>query len=233
MKGCVAFLLLALPLFSYASDGDDLYKRGLDFYQDHKFLLATGSFRKALDEGRKDALVYLYLGNCYVQQGDFDRALDSFSQGLLAGGENDLQATLYHNIGYAYYARKDWSNSIDYFRKAYSLLPTLLQARWYSGMACYQLRDRDGTIVEWEAYLSAETNGPQSDNIRKALAVLKATNFAFPNPEATNAVAAASSSNTNRKSVPDSLINIEGLLDQTRPSDKGKVSDDTSEGIEK
>lgn len=232
MKSMLLGFLLFLPLLTFGAPSEDLFRKGLDFYQDRKFLLAVGSFRKAVEEGRKDALVFLYLGNCYVQQGEFDRALDTYSQGLLAGGETDLQANLYHNIGYAYYAKKDWTNAGDYFRKSFSLSSNLTRSLWFAGMADYQLRDRESTIRDWETYLGLEPAGPQSENIRKALAVLKATNFSFPPAEGVvSSVAAAT--NTNKKAVPDSLIDIEGLLDQTRPTDKGKVSDDTYEGIEK
>jgi hypothetical protein len=76
------------------------------------------------------------------------------------------------------------------------------------------------------------TNGPESENIRKALAILKGANFDFNKDNLFGPNGGTNGVNINSASF-EPLIDIEGVLDEVKPSDKGKVADETLEELEK
>jgi tetratricopeptide (TPR) repeat protein len=213
------------------------YTKGVQYYQDKKFLLAIGSLKSALDSGYQSPELYLYLGVAYVANEDFDKALESFKLSFESATNADFQGAVNLNIGYLYYMKKDFPKSIDYYNNVLQLNNKLSQVYWYKGLDYYRLKDKDNTIKEWEQYLLASPNGPQSDNIRKALEILKSKSYdinkdpLFANEN--NSGSSTNSMNTNSMPKVDTLINIEGVLDQVNPTDKGKATDNSLEDIEK
>ncbi len=225
-----AILMIFFFNLSYGETNGN-YIKGLKYYSEMKFLSAIGSFNKAIEEGEKDPKIYFLLGNSYANIEDYDRALDKYNSSLELTSDGLFQSVITHNIGYVYFLKKDYKSSIDYLSRAYLMNTNLVQAFWFKGMAYYKLKDKPDTIKEWEGYLDRAPQGPQSENIRKALAILKSDSFNFERDKLFPQDNQTTVSNKGPNVEP--LIDIEGVLDQLKPVDKGKASDTQVEEIEK
>lgn len=216
------------------------YQTGINYYQTQKFLLSIGAFKKAIGAGLTDPEVYFYLGNAYLNNQDYVKSIDSYQKAFENSLKIEFQAAVIHNMAYAYYLENDYTNAIKYFNHAYSLDNHLNQTFWFKGMAYYLLHNREGVIREWESYLTAAPVGEQSDNIRAALAIIKATNFTFPPTAGANGVNSTNSSvtvNANNVIVTgtdgnNGLIDITGVLQNVEPDDRGVVEDTDIQDIE-
>ena len=226
MKKLLIVLFAVMVNLSYSQnyEGKAFYKQGMKYYKSHKFLLSIGMFQKAIDEGYQDARAYFYLGNALCASQSLKKGVQKYLTALEITEAPDFQGVIYFNIGNAYYQVKELSNSIRAFDQAYRLNPELKESFWPEGMAYYRLRNKDKTISSWENYLVLLPKGPQSDNIRKALAILKQDDFHFPNIN--------QSTNTNAQFNPNDLLDIEGVLDKVKLKDKGKAEDSGLEDIE-
>lgn len=216
--------------FLLMSVGEDFFEKGLGFYKEKRFLLAIGAFKNAVEMGSKDPRLYLLLGNSYVGIDDYDKAIESYKKGLQSPLPMAYYGVYSFNLGYAYGLKKLYSQAIATFDQALAYDMSLTHAYWYKGMLYYQLRDRTNTIREWETYLTVNPNGPQSENIRRALELLRDPNFAFPTGLVNNPMDRA----TNRSAtVVEPLIDITGALGDFKPEDKEKAEDTSLEEIEK
>jgi tetratricopeptide (TPR) repeat protein len=229
------FIVLLGLAIVYSAEENPNYKAGMAFYKQKKFLQSIGSFKKAIQEGYHNANVYFYLGNAYLflNNKEYDTALDNYLIAYEFSGSADFQSTVMYQMGYAYYLKKDYTNSINYFDKSYALNSGLTQAYWAKGMAYYRLRDKESVIREWESYVALAPAGPQTPNIIKAIEILKATNFQFP-PDGVDLLTMGTNSKSTNKSVQvtTKLPDIEGVLGDVKPGDKGKGEDSEMEEIE-
>lgn len=245
LRALISAILLIMVNLSYGDAPNPDYKKGLQFYGEKKFLLAIGSFRKAIEAGVQDAKLNFYLGNAYVSNDDLDKAIEQYRLASELADKPEFQGIIQHNIAYALYLKKDYKKSIEGFNKAFSTDSKLVQTYWFKGLSYYRLKDKTNTISEWENYLVAAPEGRESDNIRKALAILKSSTFSFDKDKifpddgksgngGSNGGQDGSDSSRAQK-APDvqPLIDIEGVLEEIKPTDKGKVTDDSLEEIER
>ncbi len=195
--------------------------------------MAIGSFKKAIEAGQQDEKIYFYLGNCYAFIENYEKALENLKLSSELTEEMKFKSIVLHNIGYVYYLKKDYRKSINYLNQAYQVNTNLNQVFWYKGMAFFRLKDKENTISEWEKYLELEPEGKQSDNIRKALAILKAKDFSFEKDEEKIIGGFNSREKGDIKIEIQPLIDVEGVLEEIKPEDKGKLSDEELEEIEK
>lgn len=237
MKQVVLTLFALLLIFGtvHGAAENPNYKAGVTFYKQKKFLQSIGSFKKAIQEGYHDPNVYFYLGNAYLllNNNEIENAIDNYLIAYEFSSSASFQATVLYQTGYAYYLKKDFTNSIVYFNKSFEMNKTLHQTFWAKGMAYYRLRDKESVIREWESYIMAAPQGLQSDNIKKALAILKDPNFQFPPEGAKDPILNPSDGSTNQSGViTTDLPDITGVLGDVKPEDKGKAEDSQMEDIE-
>ncbi len=193
--------------------------------------MAISSFKKALEAGYQDPKLNFYLANAYVNNEEFDKAIEQYRVAYEMADSQSFQAIISHNIGYTYFLKKDFRRAIDYLNKAYQLDSKLVQVFWFKGMAYYRLKDKPNTIKEWEEYLVLAPNGKESDNIRKALMILKSESFDFEKDRLFSDDEGTNTSGSKIDVAP--LIDIQGVLDEIKPTDKGKVADAEMEELEK
>jgi tetratricopeptide (TPR) repeat protein len=222
----ILFLAIFTSLYGELKNPD--YIKGLEYYRNKKFLLAIGSFKKLVDAGIQDDKLFFYLGNSYAFIENYDKALEMLKFANEVTKDPKFQSLILHNIGYVYYLKKDYKKSIMYHNQAYSINTNLSQVFWYKGMAYFKMKDKLNTINEWERYLELEPEGKESDNIRKALAILKSKDFSFEKD--TEKVLGEFSEKQKLDIQP--LIDVEGVLEEIKPQDRGKVSDEALEDIE-
>jgi len=230
-QGILISLFFLIYVFNAYSQTNENFLKGLKFFSEKKFLMAISSFKKALEAGYQDPKLNFYLANAYVNNEEFDKAIEQYRVAYELADNQSFQGIIAHNMGYTYFLKKDFRRAIEFLNKAYQLDNKLVQAFWFKGMAYYRLKDKPNTIKEWEEYLVQAPNGRESDNIRKALMILKSENFdfgkdkLFPDEGGTN--------ESGSKINVEPLIDIQGVLDEIKPVDKGKVSDEEMEEIEK
>ncbi len=218
-------LSFALPVY-----GNVFLNKGLQYYKQKKFLLAIGQFKKAVTNQETATQAHFYLGNCYLNNGNVEKATRHYTQALSVAQNNDFKSQILINLGQALHLGGNYRSAINDYSRAYSLNSDLVQSFWLEGMAYYSLHDKASVIQSWENYLTLRPTGKQSDNIRKALLILKATNFSFPQLADNNRSNSTNSGKTEEKQA---VLDIEGVLDQIQPNDKGKVTDDEMEDIVK
>lgn len=78
-------------------------------------------------ENTDTAIIYKYLGQIYHHQGQYDKALDYFSQAHsinkhISRTENDETASIYNCFGVLYNSLGDYKQSLEYYRKALDIL---------------------------------------------------------------------------------------------------------------
>ncbi len=212
------------------SAGEDFFEKGLDFYKQKRFLLAIGAFKNAVEMGNKDPRLFLLLGNSYVGIDDYDKAIETYQKGLQGALPMAYYGVYYFNLAYTYGLKKLYPQAITTFDQALAYDTNLTYAYWYKGMLYYKLRDKTNTIREWETYLTVNPTGPQSENIRRALELLRDPNFTFPDGLVQNPM----DRSTNKEpAITEPLVDITGALGDYKPEDKEKAEDTSLEEIEK
>ena len=91
----------------------------------NNYSLAKQYIDKGLVLSPGDIDLNFMLGSIYLQKGEYELALNVFSDIEI---ENDLTSGLALNIALAYRGLKDYDNALDYLRIAIDLDPTFLQA---------------------------------------------------------------------------------------------------------
>ncbi len=71
--------------------------------------------------------------------------------------QRHLRLMALNQLAVAYLARKDFSNAVEYCRRALSLRSNYLDALFNSGLALYGLRNYRAAIVQFEAYLKFQS----------------------------------------------------------------------------
>ncbi len=226
-------ILILLPVILFSQQGKTDFDKGLELYFSKKFLMAVGSFRKAIEGGLQNEKVYFYLGNSYAFIENYDKAIESLKMASELSENQKFKSLAIHNLAYVYYLKKDYKKCINHLNMAYSINTNLNQVFWYKGMAFYKLKDKNNTIIEWERYLELAPDGEESDNIRRALAILKSKDFSFEKDGDKIIVSDGMSSGKDKKIDVLPLIDVEGVLEEIKPEDKGKVADEELEEIEK
>lgn len=148
--GCVALCLLSSPIAGKQVDTDSLYQiyrskifqkyrmQEMDSFL-HYALLA--SHLPNLHPGQQE-LVTKALGNGYIQQGHYQKALEAFQQSLHYSQLTNDSATLhqaYYNLGITYRHLGDYSLVLEYLFKSLEIRIHLYGLESKSVSACYNM----------------------------------------------------------------------------------------------
>jgi tetratricopeptide (TPR) repeat protein len=166
-------LFLALGLVATAGAGaaeTDFFRKGLSYYQNGEFQLASALLEEAKRVDSRNPLVYFYLGNVYYQLKDLDKSIVSFTTGLDLA---DQKGPFFYNLGNCYFLKGNYDFSAEMYAKAIASDPTLYDSHLNAGNAYYKKGNFAGTIIQWETYLAKYPETPQYANIEKAIAYLK------------------------------------------------------------
>lgn len=102
---------------------DKLINYGIDLFKNKKYTEAIETFQKALGQPidiKKQLGVLYWLGRCYFEKKDFDKATEIFGKKLnLAEKENDVSEQLIalYGLGRCYFEQKDFSESVKFFNR--------------------------------------------------------------------------------------------------------------------
>lgn len=169
---------LALAATSgHAAQDEDLLAKGRGYYSAEKYEIALLTLLEAVKRRPESAPAYLLIGNIYVHKKEFPQAAGYYRIGLDLAED---RGPFLYNLGLATYYEGKFRDAIGWFGQAIAARSNFVDAHLEMGRAFFQLSDRTNTITQWETYLVKAPNNPQADNIRKALEILKRTNFMFP-----------------------------------------------------
>ncbi|MCX8028649.1 MAG: hypothetical protein N2712_01470 [Brevinematales bacterium] len=164
----VIFILLLVYL-SLNAFSNELLDKGRNHYYSGNFEMAKVFLERAYKSITNDEII-LMLGNSYLATKDYKKALEIFKTGTMFSSRDWI---FEFNLAYLYYVSGDFSNSVKHFISVRDKNPKFPKTYWFGGMSSIMLLDVDTTISLWEDYLRLAPNGEESDNIRKALELLK------------------------------------------------------------
>lgn len=164
-----ALTVSILLILSLNALGNEIIEKAKSYYYSSNFEMAKILLERIIKTTTNDEIL-LMLGNSYLATKDYKKAVETFKSGVMFGQKTWV---FEFNLGYAYYASKDYSNSLFYFNIVKDKVPNFSKTYWYGGMSSLRLLDIDTTIDFWERYLQISPNGEEAENIRKALALLK------------------------------------------------------------
>ena len=163
------FFLLTLFFGTYASD-TELLDRGLSYYQNKEFTLASAHFEEAKKIDPRNPKIYFYLGNTYYQLNELDSAIVNYTQGL---DYADKKGHFFYNLGNCYFLKENYKFASEMYSQAVLYDSTIYDSYLNAGNAYYKTGDYTKTIMQWEAYLDKNPTTPQYENIEKAIAYLR------------------------------------------------------------
>ncbi|MEN2998198.1 MAG: hypothetical protein ABDH28_04105 [Brevinematia bacterium] len=168
MRRLIVFGVIILCLSSVMV-ANEMIEKGKSYYFSGNFELAKISLEKALKSTTNDEIL-LMLGNSYLATGEPRKAINIFKEGIYLGSRGWI---FEFNLAYAYYAVKDYTNSLSHFLSVKEKMPSFSKTYWFGGMSALRIADVSTTVFLWERYLEIAPGGEESENIRKALALLK------------------------------------------------------------
>jgi tetratricopeptide (TPR) repeat protein len=125
--------------------------------------------RSALMEALKiNANLYearVELGAIQLTEGDLPGARRQFEMAEKIAPARPMAV---YNLGLTYEMEHNWTEAVNYFRKALAAAPTSYLAHFHLGNALYGLGDLDAAIREWETTLSIRPDHPGArENLSK------------------------------------------------------------------
>lgn len=107
-------------------------------------LLACATTEYNIEKKKAISEDYRRLGDAYVRQGDYTRALRYYLDAAKLYADNpDLQ----YNMGLAYQEKKNYGRAIEHFKRALELKPDMAPARNSLGVAYIKAEDYDQAII--------------------------------------------------------------------------------------
>ncbi|MBN2040611.1 MAG: tetratricopeptide repeat protein [Spirochaetes bacterium] len=181
------FLIIICLIFAASGNAyskkekkEETFDKAVKYFYQKKLEMAEILFQEELKKNPENALAYSYLGDIFLSKKRFDGALNLYRKALDINPDN---AENYFRIGQIYYYKKNPELAIGNFVKSYKQDPRLTFAYYHIGLSYLMLkRDKDGTIQNWEKFLSIAPEDTQYEKIRRAIELLKDPNFVLPPP---------------------------------------------------
>ncbi|UCB44516.1 MAG: tetratricopeptide repeat protein [Spirochaetota bacterium] len=222
------FFILTLFFGTYAAD-NELLDRGLSYYQNQEFVLASAHFEEAKKIDPQNSKIYFYLGNTYYQLNELDSAIVNYTQGL---DYTDKKGHFFFNLGNCYFLKENYEFASEMYSQAALYDSTIYDSYLNAGNAYYNTGDYAKTIIQWETYLEKNPTTPQYKNIEKAIAYLREElERSIKDLEGTD-----KETGLDEDLLEDVLKDLNGLLNRTRnvlETSEKPIDDLTSEGIER
>jgi tetratricopeptide (TPR) repeat protein len=178
MYGIIAAAVVAAGILGYSyfrwqeGKAEVVQEQALQIYQ--SAYSQTGNrekekenFKKALEKFNEALGIYgrgatgqvsrLYIGNCHYAMGEYDAAIQTYSQCL----DGPFRILAQQSLGYAYEAKGDYAKALENFQKNAEGGPNPKQEEGLLGVArCYEALKQKPQALE--AYQKALSNNPKS-----------------------------------------------------------------------
>ncbi len=134
------------------SDTDSMLLLGHLYRVDNQPHKAEEVFRKVLQTDPESKVGLANLGELYIQQSDFDQAIDVLSK----IPESDLDSRLSHMLGYAYAQTQQFDKAIDVYEKALAQDPDNTDLQRYYADALLNAGKNEAARTELQKVLKSE-----------------------------------------------------------------------------
>ena len=177
------------------------FYRGLELFKDGEYSQAIISFDKSLNNAKYNALFkaksYFWKGEAYYMLNRVNDAIKYYNEFVLTGGSYglDIFNAAHYNLGYCYLKKKDYDESISWFRKyvtrmndaktmvvgdAYNRIGDgyFIQSKYDEAKDYYEKAIENGTIsVDYALFQKAICHGllPEQENNQKIILLTQLT----------------------------------------------------------
>ncbi len=144
-----------------------MFKRGMDFYNKEDFASALKEFKAVAEKNPNFPEIYLYIGNCYLQVGFYERAEEAYQKQLSLTPKNEK---VFINLGIAYKGMKDYKKALEMYLKAAEINPNNPDTYFNLGILCYENLDlKDQAIFYFKKCIKLDPNSDRSIELKKFL----------------------------------------------------------------
>lgn len=135
-----ALVFAAIPGYVAANS---CLKAGLDLVKLNRPEEALPYLQRSVSINRFNGEARYYLGICYMQRREYDRAIIEFIQAL----DTESDPNIYSNIGLSYYKIGMYPEALDYLKKALAISPTDIYYLLNAGCAEQRMRNFDSALA--------------------------------------------------------------------------------------
>ncbi|MFB0518392.1 MAG: tetratricopeptide repeat protein [Acidobacteriota bacterium] len=188
---------------SVEEQGGELYKKGIELYQNNEIDKAIEEFLKLIEEKPDFGPGYFNLGTCYLAKEDYPQAEKYLTKALEFFPDNPQlfislssvyidtgrpekaeemfqqlvqlspTAETYFNIGVQYYNNQQPEKAVEYFQKTVELNPEFSMAYYDLGLALVSLDKLEEAVEVFEKYLELEPDTPEALEIKQLIEAIK------------------------------------------------------------
>ncbi|MFB0527299.1 MAG: tetratricopeptide repeat protein, partial [bacterium] len=113
---------------------------------------------------RTEADVHFEKGVDYINQGDYQQAIEEFNRVISIDSE---YVDAYCGIGIAYMNQKNYEKAVEAFEKATALDPDEPIAYYLLGRAYEEIMNYEKAISAWNKFLTLRPKGKRAKRLRK------------------------------------------------------------------
>jgi Ca-activated chloride channel homolog len=126
----LAIWVIFIPKVSLASTADTKALEGMNLYQNQQFNQASEKFYEAHQEKPNDPKISYNLGNSRYKQGNYEKALQSYSRSMEQESNLSINQKSLYNMGNAFFRMNKFEDSIKAYKKALELNPKDMDAKF-------------------------------------------------------------------------------------------------------
>ena len=129
-KYLLAIWIVFSPVIASALGVDGKAMEGVELYQQQKYDQASKKFLEAYQEKPNDPKISYNLGNSRYKQGDYAKALQSYSRSVEQNSNSSTNQKANYNMGNALFKMNKLEESIVAYKKALELDPSDMDAKF-------------------------------------------------------------------------------------------------------
>ncbi len=167
LQKLLAFFLIFLAPMCAATT----FSEGEEYFLSNETDLAIQKFEMSLIDGSATPNVYTLLGISYLQNGDYQKALETFLNGTAESTTN--KRGLYYNAGNASYLLQDYEKAYEYYNLTIVADPSYVNAYLNRANTNVQLLDFRNAIKDYTMYLTMFPENEQAETIYQMITTLE------------------------------------------------------------
>ncbi|MBN2161123.1 MAG: SpoIIE family protein phosphatase [Spirochaetes bacterium] len=137
--------------------------RGFQLMWRQRYRDAIGPLRRALEINANDEKSHLFIGECYLKNGDYEEAAGHLLKYL---HNNEFDANVWYDLAWARFCLNDFAASLKYAIRANGLKVNFIDAQMLCGISMKKTGDRAGARRVFEKILAAD---PENEIAAKEL----------------------------------------------------------------
>ena len=127
---------------------------------------AIGLLEKALAINETDEKSHLFLGECYMKNGDYGKAVLHLQRYLI---NNEFDANVWYNLAWAYYCLDNYADTLKYATRASSLKGNFIDALMLCALSMKKMGDVNGARKMFEKILASDPDNEMAEKELKEI----------------------------------------------------------------